>query len=265
VVPGCKTGGEQTIVAFLYSTCEGILWVDDFSVETVDVNAMAEAPDEPAAGPKTARPIVEPKDSIGYRVRVVSPLEKVFREDDFAPASRPKVEVAAARNEFESIQVVIEAPWRPVAVNEIRLSDLRGPGGAVIPSTALKWDRVEYVETLVRPAYFAERGLGWYPDPLMPASGFTVEKLSRTPVWITLKTPKDCAAGSAPFNRAAARSPDKVKIAALFMRCQRGEYRRALWLSRYPGLSGGKRCARIPETRTSCEHCEQIVIRNSGA
>jgi hypothetical protein len=195
VVPGCKTGGEQTIVAFLYSTCEGILWVDDFSVETVDVNAMAEAPDEPAAGPKTARPIVEPKDSIGYRVRVVSPLEKVFREDDFAPASRPKVEVAAARNEFESIQVVIEAPWRPVAVNEIRLSDLRGLGGAVIPSTALKWDRVEYVETLVRPAYFAERGLGWYPDPLMPAGGFTVEKLSRTPVWITLKTPKDCAAG----------------------------------------------------------------------
>ena len=59
----------------------------------------------------------------------------------------------------------------------------------------MKWERVEYVETTVPPAYFAERGLGWYPDPLMPAGKFTVEKLSRTPVWITLKTPKQCPAG----------------------------------------------------------------------
>jgi len=195
VVPGGKAGGEQTIVVFLYSTCEGSIWVDDFSVDSVDVDAMAEAPDEPAAGPKTAAPIPEPRGSLGYRVRVVSPLEKVFREDDFGPAARPRAEVAAARNEYESIQVVIEAPWRPVTVKEVRLSDLGGPRGAVIPSAALKWERVEYVETTVPPAYFAERGLGWYPDPLMPAGKFTVEKLSRTPVWITLKTPKECAAG----------------------------------------------------------------------
>ena len=194
IVPGGKRG-EQAILVFLYSTCEGSIWVDDFSVEIIDVDAMAEAPDQPAAGPKTPKPILEPNGSIGYRVNVVSPLEKVFREDDYAPTTRPKAEVAAARNEYESIQVVIEAPWRPVAVNEVRFSELRGPGGAVIPSEALKWERVEYVETTVPPAYFAERGLGWYPDPLMPAGKFTVEKLSRTPVWITLKTPKQCPAG----------------------------------------------------------------------
>ncbi len=54
---------------------------------------------------------------------------------------------------------------------------------------------MDYVETTVQPPYFAERGLGWYPDPLMPPGEFTVEKLSRTPLWITLKTPKDCPAG----------------------------------------------------------------------
>ena len=194
IVPGGKRG-EQAILVFLYSTCEGSIWVNDFSVEIIDVDAMAEAPDQPAAGPKTPKPILEPNGSIGYRVNVVSPLEKVFREDDYAPTTGPKAEVAAARNEYESIQVVIEAPWRPVAVNEVRFSELRGPGGAVIPSEALKWERVEYVETTVPPAYFAERGLGWYPDPLMPAGKFTVEKLSRTPVWITLKTPKQCPAG----------------------------------------------------------------------
>ena len=82
VVAGGQRGGPQTIVFFLYSTCEGSLWVDDFSAKTLDVDAMAEAPEEPAAAAKTARPIPEPPDSIGYRVNVVSPLEKVFREDD---------------------------------------------------------------------------------------------------------------------------------------------------------------------------------------
>jgi hypothetical protein len=195
VVPGGKNGGEQTIVVFLYSKCEGSIWVDDFSVEIVDVNALAEAPDEPAAGPKTAKPIPEPKDSIGYRVSVVPALEKVFREDDFAPATTLHADLDAARNEHESLQVVVEAPWRPVTIKEVRISDLRGSGGAVIPSSALKWDRVEYVETTVAPPYFAPRGLCPYPDPLLPAGEFTVEKLSRTPVWITLKTPADCPAG----------------------------------------------------------------------
>ena len=195
IVSGGKAGGEQTIVIFLYTLAEGDVWIDDFSVETVDVNAMAEAPDEPAAGPRMPKPIPEPAGSPGYRVSVVPALEKVFREDDFAPQVRGEAQASAARNEYESIQIVIEAPWRPVAVNEVRLSDLAGPAGAVIPASALQWNRVDYVETVVTPPYYAERGLGWYPDPLMPPGPFAVEKLSRTPVWITLKTPADCPAG----------------------------------------------------------------------
>lgn len=65
----------------------------------------------------------------------------------------------------------------------------------MIPASASKWERVEYIETTVRPPYFAERELGTYPDPLMPAGPFIVEKLSRAPLRITLKTPKDCPAG----------------------------------------------------------------------
>ena len=196
VVPGGKNGGEQTIAVFLYSTCEGTIWVDDVAVEVVDVNAMAAASDEPAAAPKTARPISEPRSSIGYRVQVVPALEKIFREDNFREdAAAPHVEAAAARNEYESIQLVIEAPWRPVRVKDVLLSDLHGHDGARIPAGMLKWDRVDYVETNVQPLYFAERGLGWYPDPLMPAGPFIVEKLSRTPIWITLKTPSGCPPG----------------------------------------------------------------------
>lgn len=197
VVPGGKSGNEQTIVVFVYTTCEGSVWIDDFTFETVDVNTLAEAADEPAAGPRRPKRIAEPEDSIGYRVNVVSPLEKIFQSDDYAPAVKAdRIDVAAARNEYESAQVVIEAPWRPVTIQEVRFTDLSGPGSASIPASALKWERVDYIETTVRPPYFAERGLGSYPDPLMPAREFTVDTLSRVPVWITLKTPKECRAGA---------------------------------------------------------------------
>ena len=196
-MPGGKAGGEQTLVVFIYSTCEGSVWIDDFSLERIDVNALAETPDEPATGPRRPRPIPEPPGSIGYRVNVVSPLEKIFQSDDYAPiANAGNVAISAARNEYESAQVVIEAPWRPVTIKAIQFSELLGPGGASIPASALKWERVDYIETTVQPPYFAERGLGSYPDPLMPAGAFTIEKLSRVPVWITLKTPKDCPAGA---------------------------------------------------------------------
>lgn len=148
-----------------------------------------------AAAPKAPAPISEPADSNGYRVNVVSPLEKIFRGDDFAAVTQPSAEIAAAGNEYESIQLVVEAPWRPVAIKQVQISDFKGPGGDVIPASAARWEQVGYVETTVTPPYSTERGLGSYPDPLMPAGPFTVDKLSRTPIWITVKTPRACAPG----------------------------------------------------------------------
>lgn len=141
------------------------------------------------------RPIAEPRNSPGYRVDVVSALEKVFRGDAYSTQTAGAAEVAAARNEYESLQVVIEAPWRPVRVKAIGFSDLKGPGGALIPAGAFQWDRVDYIQTTTKPPYPAPRGLGWYPDPLLPAGAFTVDTHSRVPVWVTLKTPRDCPAG----------------------------------------------------------------------
>jgi hypothetical protein len=195
IVPGGKAGGPQTIVVFLYTTCEGTIWVDDFSVQPVDANTLVQASDELSTVPKRPRPIPEPSNSPGYRANVVSPLQKVFREDDFTSRTQSSFELAAARNEYESIQIVVEAPWRQVTIKEVRISDLKGSGGAVIPASAARWERVEYIETTAQPPYFAERGLGGYPDPLMPAGEFTVAKFSRTPLWITIRTPKDCPAG----------------------------------------------------------------------
>ncbi len=190
VVPG-KAGTEQTLLVFLYSTCEGSVWIDDFSVETLATGAG----DTPAAGGRKPKAIAEPKESAGYRAIVVSPLKKVFRENDYDPAPAGKADLAAARNEYESVQIVVEAPWRAVSVKQVILSDLVGPGGAVIPASAMTWNPVGYVETTIAPPYYTERGLGSYPDPLMPAGPFTVEPLSRRPVWVTIHTPADCLAG----------------------------------------------------------------------
>lgn len=150
----------------------------------------------PAQTPRRPKPIAEPEGSIGYRVNVVSPLEKIFQNDDYAPTVKAdKIDLAAARNEYESAQVVIEAPWRPVTIKDVRCTDLTGPGNASIPASAIRWERVDYIETTVKPPYPALRGLGRYPDPLVPTGKFAVDKLSRVPVWITLKTPRECPAG----------------------------------------------------------------------
>ncbi len=205
-VPG--KAGEQAVVVFLYTTCEGSVWINDVTVEALPANA----PDDDDK-PPVAKPIAEPADSVGYRVNVVSPLAKVFREDDFAAQIMTNIEIEAARNEYESAQVVVESPWRELKVRDVKLSVLTGPGGAVIPAAAMKWDRVEYAQTTIQPPYYAERGMAWYPDPLMPAGPFTVAKLSRTPVWITLKTPKDCPAGQ--YTGTVTIEPEQLKPAVL--------------------------------------------------
>ena len=161
-----------------------------------NLGVLSSAPDMPAARHRKPNPIAEPQGSPGYRVNIVSPLEKVFQEDDYAPTvMADKIDMAAARNEYESAQVVIEAPWRPVTIKDVRFTDLAGPGGTSIPASAIKWERVEYVATTVTPPYSTEHGLARYPDPLMPSGQLTVQYLSRVPVWITLRTPKECPAG----------------------------------------------------------------------
>lgn len=187
-VPG---EGQQTVIVFLYTTCEGSVYVDDMAVSIAKDGAAA----EPGSA-KRPRPIAEPAGSPGYRVSVVSALDKVFREDDYAAEPVTRIALSAARNEVEAAQLVVEAPWRPVTIEQVRCSDLRGPGGATVPADALSWQRVDYVETTVTPPYYTERGLGWYPDPLLPAGPFTVARQSRAPLWLSLRTPRDCPAGA---------------------------------------------------------------------
>ncbi len=191
----CRADG-QTLMIFIYSKTTGSIWIDDMTVETVDVNKLAESPSAPALAPPRPKDITEPPGSLGYRVDTADALVKVYPDTDYQPADklRKKLAISLARNEVEDAQLIIEAPWRDVTVGGIAFSDLKGPAGTVIPAKALSWRRVDFVETMFAPAYQVPR-VGWYPDPLMPAGEFTVKRLSRTPVWISLRTAKDTRPG----------------------------------------------------------------------
>ncbi len=121
---------------------------------------------------------------------------KIFPDTDYKPpgALKKRLSISLARNEVEVGQIIVEAPWRDVTVEAVEFSPLKGPSGALLPASALSWRRVDFVETAFTPPYPVPR-VGWYPDPLMPPGPFCVKRLSRTPIWISVKAPEDVRGG----------------------------------------------------------------------
>jgi len=114
-------------------------------------------------------------------------LTKIFRGTP-PPKPLPRaVRIYAARNEYESAQVVIRADSRPLENVMVTASDLIGPGGARIGADCIRLYRVAYIHL---PALNAD-----YPDPLPPLTPFRVEAETNQPVWLTVYIPRDTPAG----------------------------------------------------------------------
>lgn len=84
------------------------------------------------------------------------------------PAPRAgKISLFAARREWEPFQVVVRASGAPVSNLNATVTDLKGPGGRVIPASGIALFREYYL-------YVLQPGAGhWfprieYPDPLLP-------------------------------------------------------------------------------------------------
>jgi len=124
----------------------------------------------------------------GYEVWTADGLTKVMRTAA-APRPMPRaVRIYAARNEYESAQVVIRAGAAPVEDATVTISPLVGPGGATIGADSVSLFRVTYIHL---PAVKAD-----YPDPLPPLTGpFRVEAESNQPVWITVYVARGKPAG----------------------------------------------------------------------
>ncbi len=92
-------------------------------------------------------------------------MERIRQHE--APFGRETVEIAAARNEVESFQVVVAAPQNHLRVTAVEITDFTGPDGRQIGREQATLYRQEYVRVRM-PTPRAELPPGLYPDPLVP-------------------------------------------------------------------------------------------------
>lgn len=140
-------------------------------------------------------------------------MERIGREQ--RPGVGLRAELFAARGEYEPFQVAVRAPAGGLSNVDLRVSALRGPGGAAISPANLTLYRQHYVEVREgspdpgganRPL-----GPGWYADALIPfappahqgpAPGATLRAApvdvpagQNQPFWVDVFVPRDAAPG----------------------------------------------------------------------
>ncbi|HUT34860.1 MAG TPA: glycoside hydrolase domain-containing protein [Planctomycetota bacterium] len=120
-------------------------------------------------------------------------MEKVFRDEPWTRGPAEKLAIEAARNDVEGIQLVV-APTGKDGLRSVtvEVTDLRC-GRSTIPKASVTWNVVGYVKT-EKPAYKAPR-VGWWPDPLLPATPFDVKAGEVQPVWLSVRVPDDARPG----------------------------------------------------------------------
>ena len=102
-------------------------------------------------------------------------MERILQHE--VPFGTPAAEIAAARNEVESFQVVVAAQGGNLRVIAAELSELVGDGGTIISGDNIRLYREEY--TRVRKSTpRAELPPGLYPDALIPF----VDPVSNKPI-----------------------------------------------------------------------------------
>lgn len=147
-------------------------------------------------------------------VWTVSGMERVGRKD--APGDSRRIELFAARGEYEPFQVAVRAPGGGLTNVGFSVSDLRGPGDSLIPKANLTLYREHYVQVKHSSPVWEKGAVnplppGWYPDALIPfldpATGkppkearfkavpFALDVDTNQPLWVDIFVPRDAKAG----------------------------------------------------------------------
>ena len=153
------------------------------------------------------------------QLEAVAPTVLVRQEGPLAGATAA-AELACARNEYESVQIVVTAVGGSLLEVQAEVSALEGPGGAALPAEHVVLYRAAYVP-LRHAAPRATEPLGLTPDPLIPfvnpytgepipeprwsgrervgprfgAAGFEVWEGQHQALWLDVFVPKDTPAG----------------------------------------------------------------------
>jgi hypothetical protein len=95
--------------------------------------------------------------------------------------------LSAARNEFESGQIVVGAAEGDLNNVELEWTELKGPGGSTIGPENIQMFFVHYIYLPYRQKE--------YPDGLTPLKPFSVKKGENQPVWFDVYVPKNTPPG----------------------------------------------------------------------
>ena len=143
-------------------------------------------------------------------------MEKVFPRGKLSARTIPAegLGVRLARNEYESLQLLVAACGGELKNVRVEASDLRAGGGAVFSATNIDCDVMGYVElkrhapykvgcmvpTNAAPGYarkLYKPDLGWWPDPILDfLDGVDISGADVQSFWIRVHCPQGQAAGS---------------------------------------------------------------------
>ena len=131
-----------------------------------------------------------------YGVAVVSGTLKVRPKSFAALAGQPlpaQVDIAAARGEYESRQVVLYSPEHDLAGVTLESSPLIGEDGVALPASGVLFAPVGYCPYSV-PSDLSVHG--YWPDPILAfLKEFTVRRGDVQSLWYRVYVPRDAQAG----------------------------------------------------------------------
>lgn len=131
----------------------------------------------------------------GFCLGQVSSAEQVLPRDGFDARPAKSLRVRLARNEWESIQLVV-VPTRDGLRNvRVSVSDLHMVDGAVFASSNIQVEVVGFVRT-TRPCY-PVKTVGWWPDPLLSfIDGVDIAGNDAQSFYLRVKCPRNQFAGT---------------------------------------------------------------------
>jgi len=128
-----------------------------------------------------------------FTLATESPMRKVFLEKErFRSQAAGEYHMFAARNEYESCQVIVYPLYQSLSDVTWELSAVRNQAGQELPATIRL---VGYVDCK-QPSYLVSH-MGWWPDPLLDFMT-QVEEVPTDevlPLWVTVHVPEGATAG----------------------------------------------------------------------
>lgn len=163
-------------------------------------------------------PLLQAAGRAGYVVCAESPLTKIPPDKPYTGRPARKLEVTLARNEYEPAQIVVVPLKETLHKVVVSVTDLKGPGQAVLPASSVKVNVVGYVE-VKQSSGGAPLPPGLLPDPLLENRPTEVDKARVQSWWLTVYAPAGQKAGVyrgevrvRPHNAPETRIPLQVRV-----------------------------------------------------